>query len=222
VVLKKILLATAAIVGLVSAAQAQQIPSMDQTCARPDLTVSQKVACSSPRLKANAQRNITTLYPLVARLSPSETVALLQTLARQSNEHMTYCRVPVDRMPVLPLSQPTEDCLAGWQDVAYYEYQRGILPDHNPATASSVGLTAEQQAKISQVQARGAQVQAAHAVHEQVAARCRLLANNSGSGWFAYGSPVFVGLSALANRFGEAARASNNYRDCMLAQGQQP
>jgi hypothetical protein len=170
---KKFLLASAAVVGLAGAAQAQ-IPSVETSCARPDLPVSSKVICSSPRLKANAQRNLNTLIPLARNLSGPETIALLQNMAHKSNEHMTYCRVPLDRMPALPISQATENCLAGWQDIIYAELQRGMLPDHNPATASSAGLTGDQQALISKAQQKVYEAQAAaYNAREQAAVAAR-------------------------------------------------
>lgn len=213
------LVATTAVVGLASAAYAQQAPSVDAMCAQPNLTPLQQVGCSSPRLRANAQRNLNALFPLARNLSQPEQVALLQTIARQSNERMAYCRLAIDRPPRLPLDKATEDCLAGWQDIAYAEYQRGSLPEHNPQTATNAGLTVDQQQAIYRVQQHAYN---AYQAHEQAAAKCRLFANNSGGGSWAVGSPAFVLGATILNSIGEAAHAQANYRDCMLAQGQQP
>jgi hypothetical protein len=55
--------------------------------------------------------------------------------------------------------------------------------------------------------------------YQQAAARCRLFANNSNSGFFAYGDPLGVMQQQIMNDFANAARARANYRDCMIAQG---
>ena len=218
--LKQTLLAATVIGSLAGAAHAQQIPSIDTLCAQPNQNSTVQVLCSSPRLKANQQRNINALVPLARNLSQPEVIALFQTIARKSNEIMAYCRLAIDRPPQLPLSKATEDCLAGWQDFYYAEYQRGILPfEHNPQTASSAGLTADQQQLIYRAQQSAYN---AYQSHEQTAAKCRLLARNSGGGSWAIGSPAFVLGATLLSSIGEAAQAQANYRDCMLALGQQP
>jgi hypothetical protein len=89
---KRILIATTAVVSLAGAAHAQQIPSVDTMCAQPIPQPTQQVVCSSPRLRANAQRNLNALIPLARSLSQPEIVAGLQAVARRSNEHMTYTR----------------------------------------------------------------------------------------------------------------------------------
>ena len=216
---KRILIVTTAVVGLAGAAHAQQIPSMDTVCAQPNMIPAQQVVCSSPRLRANAQRNLNTVIPLARSLGQPELVALVQTIARRSNEQMTYCRLAIDRPPQLPISKATEDCLAGWQDVNYSEYQRGILPEHNPQTATNAGLTADQQQVVYRAQQNAYN---AYQSHAQAAAKCRLFANNSGGGSWAIGSPAFVLGATILSSISEAAHAQANYRDCMLAQGQQP
>jgi hypothetical protein len=215
--LKKMLLATTVVGSLAGAAHAQQ--SVDSLCAQPSHIPSQQVVCSSLRLKANAQRNLNALVPLARNLSRPEVIALFQTITRKSNEHMTYCRLAIDRLPQLPLGKATEDCLAAWQDISYAEYQRGILPEHNPQTATNAGLTADQQQLIYRAQQNAYN---GYQADEQAAAKCRLFANNSGGGSWAIGSPAFVLGATILSSIGEAAHAQANYRDCMLAQGQQP
>src|SRR5262245_11829179 len=120
--LKKLLLAGAAVLSLAGAAQAQSI----DPCGKPDLSIGQRVICSSPRLKANLLRNREIGLPLLRQQikSPAEYIALMQNSARSLNKEMAYCRVPSDRMPALPLDNATEDCLAGWQDISYAKLQR--------------------------------------------------------------------------------------------------
>jgi hypothetical protein len=130
---KKILLATVMVVGLAGATHAQQplfSPTVDSFCAnpnQPNLTVTQqalfRIVCASPRLKANAARNITALLQFFAKLPSGDQAELTARLKARQEEHLAYCRV-VDH-PQLPPSPEMENCLAYWQDQTYAEIQRG-------------------------------------------------------------------------------------------------
>jgi hypothetical protein len=126
---RKTLLATAAVVGLAGAAQAQQplfAPSVDSFCVRSDLLPVQQVACSSPRLRAGWQRNMQAGLELAAKLNPADQAELVSRIKARGVEHALYCRIAPDRPPQLPISKATEDCLAGWQDWTHAEMQRGL------------------------------------------------------------------------------------------------
>jgi hypothetical protein len=130
---KKNLLATVVVVGLAGAAHAQQplfSPTVDSFCAnpnQPNLTVTQqagwRIACASPRLKANAARNITAGLQFFAKLPAGDQIELIARLKARQEEHFAYCRV-ADH-PQLPPSPEMENCLAYWQDQTYAEIQRG-------------------------------------------------------------------------------------------------
>jgi hypothetical protein len=49
--------------------------------------------------------------------------------------------------------------------------------------------------------------------------RCKLLANNTGGGFYAQGSQQFVAGAALGAAIGQAVKAQNNYNACMEANG---
>ena len=49
--------------------------------------------------------------------------------------------------------------------------------------------------------------------------RCKLLANNTGGGFYAQGSQQFVAGAALGAAIGQAVKAQNNYNACMEASG---
>ena len=49
--------------------------------------------------------------------------------------------------------------------------------------------------------------------------RCKLLANNTGGGFYAQGSQQFVAGAALGAAIGEGIKAQNNYNACMEASG---
>lgn len=53
-------------------------------------------------------------------------------------------------------------------------------------------------------------------------ARCRLMAENSGSSGFAVGSLAFVLVATLIHTAANAAREQGNYNNCMLASGYTP
>jgi hypothetical protein len=122
---KKILLATIAVVSLAGAAHAQTT-SIDAVCARPDLTPPQQIMCSTPRLRANGQRNLIALLQLASKLNPADQAELVRRVQARGREHAIYCRVDPDRPAQLPISKATEGCLAGWQDWTYAETQRAL------------------------------------------------------------------------------------------------
>ena len=137
---KKILLATIAVVSLAGAAHAQTT-SIDAVCARPDLTPPQQIMCSTPRLRANGQRNLIALLQLASKLNPADQAELVRRVQARGREHAIYCRVDPDRPAQLPISKATEDCLAGWQDWTYAETQRALAlinrkKPANPSRAS--------------------------------------------------------------------------------------
>jgi hypothetical protein len=122
---KKIHLATIAVVGLAGAAHAQTT-LIDAVCAHPDLIPTQQIMCSTPRLRANGQRNLTALLQLASKLNPPDQAELVRRVQARGREHAISCRVDPDRPAQLPISKATEVCLAGWQDWTYAETQRGL------------------------------------------------------------------------------------------------
>ena len=108
------------------AAAHAQTTSIDAVCARPDLTPPQQIMCSTPRLRANGQRNLIALLQLASKLNPADQAELVRRVQARGREHAIYCRVDPDRPAQLPISKATEGCLAGWQDWTYAETQRAL------------------------------------------------------------------------------------------------
>jgi len=54
---------------------------------------------------------------------------------------------------------------------------------------------------------------------EPAKARCSLMARHGGGDFAAYGSPSFVAGASLGNAIGQAARARQDFDDCMTASG---
>jgi hypothetical protein len=79
--------------------------------------------CSSPRLKANAQRNMTALLAFASKLPASDVVELAARLKARQAEHAAYCHAAENQQ--IPPSPAMETCLAYWQDQIYAEIQRG-------------------------------------------------------------------------------------------------
>jgi hypothetical protein len=128
---KKILLATVAVVGLAGAAHAQRVDILCGQPEQPGLTVNQqqagRLACASPRLKANAERNMLALSQFLGKLSAADRVELLEWVKARGIEIAAYCQVSANSQ----LTPQMEDCLAYWQDWSYSEIQRSEhIVDH--------------------------------------------------------------------------------------------
>jgi hypothetical protein len=134
---KKIHLATVAVVGLAGAAHAQTT-LIDTVCDRRDLIPTQQIMCSTQRLRANGQRNLTALLQLASKLNPADQAELVRRVQARGREHAIYCLVDPDQPAQLPISKPTEDCLADWQDWTYAETQRALalINRNKPANRS--------------------------------------------------------------------------------------
>ncbi len=59
----------------------------------------------------------------------------------------------------------------------------------------------------------------AQGTFEQANARCSLMSRHSGGGYYAQGTPAFVGGAVAGAAIGEAIRAQADYNDCMFADG---
>ena len=95
---KKILLATIAVVSLAGAAHAQTT-SIDAVCARPDLTPPQQIMCSTPRLRANGQRNLIALLQLASKLNPADQAELVRSAYKRAvvSTQFTVGSIPIGR-----------------------------------------------------------------------------------------------------------------------------
>jgi hypothetical protein len=115
--------AAVVILASASSANAQSLPTFDSICAQPPNPTAQ-VACASPRLRANAQRNMAAMYELLTKLGPDDRTLLVARLRARSAEHALYCHV--GDHPQLPPSPALQACLAYWQDRTFSQTQEAL------------------------------------------------------------------------------------------------
>ena len=121
--MRKALLATCAVIGLSGSAQAQDVQALaDAFCAHPDLTPPQRIVCASPRLKANAVRNLAAAIEVGRKLSPADQVELTRRINAAAQQHAAYCHADAPN-PQLPPSTAMETCLGYWQDRTFADLQ---------------------------------------------------------------------------------------------------
>jgi hypothetical protein len=128
----KTMIASAALLALAGAAEAQQplfAPTVDGLCASPPATITViqqqtwRLVCASPRLKAGGQRNMTAALAFLSKVPAGVRAELIARMTARQAEHIAYCRVADN--PQTPPSPAMEACLAYWQDFTMAEIQRG-------------------------------------------------------------------------------------------------
>ncbi len=117
--LKTTVAAGAVALALAGAAQAQQplfAPTVEGRCLTANGLPTQlqrtaaAIVCSSPRLKAGAERNWTVTLQLAHLLSRDEAIEVASRMQARRREHLLYCRIDPERPAQLPISKATEEC----------------------------------------------------------------------------------------------------------------